>query len=659
MLSQRHVEILKVIWNSSDTFITSKEIAKQVNVSDKTIRKDIIIINSEIDNRIAKIISKSGSGFNLEIKNEGLLYDLLEDNTLSDSQMTTIQEPKDRQLYVLKLLLFEKDYVLVNNLADELFVSRSTISKDISEIKKTLKDYELTIDSLPHKGIYVSGEEQRKRHFILNYFFISRFKNDLESLFNEENFMQDITIDEIYIIVLDEVRESSFKVSDYALNNIVLHISLSIKRIQDGFEFEKNVDDPIELSKGTLEMSNRILEQIENIVGFEFPEEETNYLSLYFQKTKYNHYSEKTPIQSKLERQLYDVLKTIDKETGYEMKEDRVLYDGLLTHMKQLLFRMNQDKKSINPLLDEIKEKYSDTLQLTKKYLSKMPLLKNKQLDDDEWGYLTLHLVAYIERFKSESKLKVLVVCATGVGSSQMLKARLENEFGSKINIIDVISYYEINDELLNEVDLIISSINLSRVMMKKPVVNVSVFLDKGDIVKINQTIKEKVKNKKLLVEKDKNNKQPTQSLSKDYFDSNLFIQLDEKIDKEELLKMMIRRLKEIEGAFDEAALMNQLKLRERLNSVAFSNSIAVPHPINGITESMHVVIAIAPAGIFWDEEHPNVRIVFLLSPERARSGSLEEVSKAIVPLIENEEAVEQLIHTENFEQFIEKFINL
>jgi len=645
--------------NSSDTFITSEEIAEQVGVSDKTIRKDVIAINSEIDESIAQIISKSGSGFHLEIKNESLLFDLLKDNTFSASQITGIQEPKDRQLYILKLLLFEKDYVLLNNLADELFVSRSTISKDINEIKKTLKKYDLTIDSLPYKGIYVSGEELSKRHFILNYFFVSRFKKSLESLFNEENFMQDITIDEIYIIVLDEVRETNFKVSDYVLNNIVLHISLSIKRIQDGFEFEKNMDNQIELSETTLEMSNRILTQIEHVVGFEFPEEETNYLSLYFQKTKYNQYKEKNPVQSKLERQVYDVLKTIDKETGYEMQEDRILYDGLLTHMKQLLFRINQDKKSINPLLNEIKEKHSDTLKLTKKYLSKIPLLKNKQLDDNEWGYLTLHLVAYIERFKNKSKLSVLVVCATGVGSSQMLKARLENEFGSKINIIDVISYYEINDELLNEIDLIISSIDLSRTIMKKPVVNVSVFLDKDDIKKINKSIKEKVKEEKFLVKNDQKKKRTKQTLSKDYFDSNLFLQLDKKLNKKELLKIMIQKLKETDDTFKESALMNQLKLRERLNSVAFSNSIAVPHPINGITESMHVVIAIVPEGVFWDKDHPNVKIVFLLSPERARSGSLEEVSKAIVPLIENEEIVDQLVNTEDFEQFIEIFLNL
>ncbi len=659
MLSQRHTELLKLLWKNSDTFITSQEMARKLEVSDKTIRKDIAIINNEIDESIARVVSKPGSGFYLNIRSEDLLYGILEDHSFFEDQTKNIQEPKERQLYILKLLLFEKDYVLINDLADELFVSRSTISKDINEIKKRIKDYELTIDFLPYKGIYISGEELKKRHFILNFFFVRRFKNNLESLFNEKNFMKDITIEEIYIIVLDEVRESNFKVSDYILNNIVLHISLSIKRIQDGFGFEKQINKQSIISENTLNMANRILKKIEEIIGFEFPEEEANYLSLYFQKIKYNHYKEKTPIQSEMERQLYDVLKAIDKDTQYKMREDHILFNGLFTHMKQLFFRINQEKKAINPLLEDIKEKYSDTLRLTEKYFSKMPLLENKQMDEDEWGYLTLHLVAYIERFKSKSKLKVLVICATGQGSSQMLKARLKNEFGSKIKIIDVISYYEINNHLLDDIDLIISSINLSRTIMKKPVVNVSVFLDNEDIQKINRTIKQKIGNKKQLTKAERKNETKKSVLSQSYFDSKLFLYIDERMNKDDLLKKMIQQLKKVSESFDKNTLFNQLRLRERLNSVAFSDSIAVPHPINGITESMHVMIAVVPKGVYWDKEHPNIRLVFLLSPERANSGSLEEVSRAIVPLIENEEAVEQLINAKTFEQFLEKFLNL
>ena len=66
------------------------------------------------------------------------------------------------------------------------------------------------------------------------------------------------------------------------------------------------------------------------------------------------------------------------------------------------------------------------------------------------------------ERYKEQRKYNVLVICATGYGSAQMLKSRIENELGNLILIADVIGYYEINDEKLKGIDFIISSIDLS-----------------------------------------------------------------------------------------------------------------------------------------------------------------------------------------------------
>ena len=54
------------------------------------------------------------------------------------------------------------------------------------------------------------------------------------------------------------------------------------------------------------------------------------------------------------------------------------------------------------------------------------------------------------------------------------------------MNIIDVISYYEITDEKLENIDLIISSIDLSTIVFKVPVIQVNVLLNDQDIKKIN-----------------------------------------------------------------------------------------------------------------------------------------------------------------------------
>ena len=82
-----------------------------------------------------------------------------------------------------------------------------------------------------------------------------------------------------------------------------------------------------------------------------------------------------------------------------------------------------------------------------------MSIFDGYKVPDGEWAYICLHFMAAIERYKDNKKLNVLVICATGYGSGQMLSIRLKKEFGQHINIVDVIGYYEITNEKLNGID--------------------------------------------------------------------------------------------------------------------------------------------------------------------------------------------------------------
>jgi lichenan operon transcriptional antiterminator len=104
-------------------------------------------------------------------------------------------------------------------------------------------------------------------------------------------------------------------------------------------------------------------------------------------------------------------------------------------------------------------------------------------------AYILLYILAAVERHKQEMKVNVIVICATGLGSAQMIKNRLENEFAQNFHIVDVISYYQLNDRKLENVDLIISTIDISTSFYHVPVVKVSVFLNKQDVDTLNAYI--------------------------------------------------------------------------------------------------------------------------------------------------------------------------
>ena len=48
-----------------------------------------------------------------------------------------------------------------------------------------------------------------------------------------------------------------------------------------------------------------------------------------------------------------------------------------------------------------------------------------------------------------------------------MLKNRLESELGNRIEVVDVIGYYELNQEKIDGIDFIVSAVDLSNLYFR------------------------------------------------------------------------------------------------------------------------------------------------------------------------------------------------
>ncbi|WP_440894863.1 BglG family transcription antiterminator [Amphibacillus sp. Q70] len=665
MLSKRETQILRLLYDHRYTYLTSQEIAAKLDISNKTARKYLHMLKSELERaNLADITAKQNCGYQLTIQKQKpfdhfYLKTIQSQPVLKD--ITTIQEAKDRQYYILNRLFFEQSEVYVDRIAAELFVSRSTISNDLVEIKKLLKPFEVQLKSKSNKGLFPIGKERNIRHFIMNYFFMDRLQDNLYAFSMYASFLEGISIEEIVIIVLDECRESHLKLSDFIVYNLVLHIGLAIKRMQSGFEIELSSPMNIDINSLEYQTAKKILQRIENNMQIKFPSEEADFIAMHlrnkiaskkiFQKTDYS--------EAEIKEQLLTVLNEIDQRTDYYLEHDMILIDGLMMHFTPLLLRLQNQTSIENPLLDEIKSHYPDLFDLTINFFSKMPVFKAYQMTDSEWAYITIHLTAAVERFYNEQKARVLVICATGLGSSQMLKNRLERELGSKIYIEKVISYYEIADQDLSKIELIISSINVPHLSLNIPIVNVSVFLSEEDIKKINHELSAFKGIKQFQIDKKQTNEMIAKQISliEQCFKSELFIYLETASTKKAVLNDLIHHLENAEGKALKEAFLKQLKLRESYSAVTFSDHLAVPHPIEPLTNKAYVAIAIAPKGIKWDEEHPNIQLVFLLSPDKLGQFELDRVSEMLVPIIDDDCFRRKLVNSTAFDHFVAAFI--
>ncbi|MGJ0915499.1 BglG family transcription antiterminator [Enterococcus avium] len=667
MLSKRETQILKLLFDHKHTYLTSQEIASGIDVSNRTARKYLHLLEDALKQEsLATIEAKQGNGYQLKIEDARRFDEFyLEEvkSQMASKDITTIQESNDRQYYILNRLFFEQSAVYVDAIADELFVSRSTISNDLVEIKKLITPYQIELQSKSNKGIFIVGNEQNIRHFIMNYFFMERLHDNLFAFSMYANLLEGISVEEIVIIVLDECRESQLKLSDFIVYNLVLHIGLAIKRIQNGFFMD--IQAPISFDEDSIEYQTalKILARIEHAVGITFSSEEADFIALHLKNkiTAKTIFKKADATEEQIRAQLLETLKAIDQDTPFDLEHDTILIDGLMLHFIPLLTRLQNNSSIENPLLEEIKTQYPDLFELTVNYFSKMPVFKSYQVTEGEWAYLAIHITAAVERYFNEQKTHVLVICATGLGSSQMIKNRLEREFGSRILIEKVISYYEIAEQDLSHIDLVISSINLGNIVLNAPIVNVSVFLGKDDIQKINHEISSNKGSHFIAGRKESDRKELVEEqveLIERSFKPDLFYFVGEHSTKDAVLKELISKIEAVEGTDLQENFLKQLKLRESYSSVVFSEFMAVPHPIEALTKEGHVAVAVAPEGITWDKEYQNIQLVFLLSPDKFGKFEIDKVSQMLVEIMEDDTFRKALAFSDTFDNFIKAFID-
>lgn len=171
MFSKRQKEILLYLINSNQP-VTAAWISKELNVSDRTIRNDL----KELQNISAivglKIELIRGKGFVVRVFDKDIFSQKLNELTNDKINPSTVDfsEQDNRVLYLLSRFLLENKYIKLATIEDEMFVSKSTIQNDLKEVRKILEKYNLNLVNRPHYGLFIEGDEFKKRICLSNFY---------------------------------------------------------------------------------------------------------------------------------------------------------------------------------------------------------------------------------------------------------------------------------------------------------------------------------------------------------------------------------------------------------------------------------------------------------------------------------------------------------
>ena len=267
-------------------------------------------------------------------------------------------------------------------------------------------------------------------------------------------------------------------------SNIFSHIYILIKRVREG---EIHADTCVELLDPDEEalitqydqlyqLSKMVITKLNHYLNIVLPESETFYLFQYLISSR----MEKEPI--KLNRKSKEALAITDffatemsRLMGMKVDHQPNRQD-LYEHIDPLLYRLKNEIIVKNDLLGDIKLEYPEVFQQVQQ-VSKAAEEKFQlnEISEDEIGFLTLYFVKYKEMI--HSKKRVLIMCSSGVGTSELLKVKVRKAF-PELEIVDVLSARKFSKapEKYQNIDLILTTVNLTIDMMIPTILVNSVF---------------------------------------------------------------------------------------------------------------------------------------------------------------------------------------
>lgn len=459
--------------------MTSYQLSLSLGVSVRTVKTYIQVINEYIMPFGMKICSQPGEGYWLEKEDH---VDMISIYGLMDKNIALKYNdiPKynyERINYIIKKLLVVDYPLKIENLMDEIFVSRSTLTADLKEVRKLLAKFHLKVISRANYGIVIEGSEIDKRLCICEYFFHNnqkfKYTIDSENMFNTGKNKKEYN--QIVDAIQDVCTRFSIDMSDFSLNNLAIHISIGMRRCMI-YNYVKVEDNVVVLYQDTVEFqaATALVKYLEWQFHCMLPIGETIYYAMHFQskrikeENKLNHEEER-----KLTECLHIILSEITNNFELDFEHDQVLYQYLYMHIPLMIQRLQNHMVIRNPLVHDNLRRYLFATKVTHSAVAVIEQMYNIAIDINEFGYLLLYFNMAIMSLEHKKKIRIGFVSGRGRPESIMyLNEIRENLPQDRFQVIAI----DKNDLLTIDVDFLITTYTINQTF-KTPV-----YLIKNDL---------------------------------------------------------------------------------------------------------------------------------------------------------------------------------
>lgn len=479
---------LKLLLSKQHDYVTAEELASLMNTSTKTVYRLVKKINEKFSGG-KLILSEKGRGYKLD-------YGKFIEQSEPVSKETIEVSPFERQNRVMEELLLSSPQALrIMDLFGNYYVGDSAISNDEKVIASRIKKFELKL-MRKNRTLAIRGKEENIRRAIaeliqrLNIIDLDEINSSEELNFNRYD----------VLFVSDQLRIIEKQLGGaipYPYNvNIFSHLYIMISRsrkLNHQLSGEKLTNEQLlalDDSPKIRDIATEVIRNVEAYLVTKLPVSEIYYLYQYLLSSRMENVSDKIQTFSpEVEVITNYFLSEVGKRLNINATNESIFVD-LANHIKPMLNRLKNKIRVKNGLLEQIQLTYESIFHFVSEVAEEVSEKFNlPAINQDEIGLITLYFARMIETH--QLPIQTLIMCTTGVGTSELLKAKVAKKF-PELNVVDVIATknYQLALKKTPGIELILTTIGMKDLLPVNSLL-VSAMLTVDDQTRIQKKIEE------------------------------------------------------------------------------------------------------------------------------------------------------------------------
>ncbi len=478
ILNKKHLLIIETLKKQN---ISIDKLSHKLSISQRTLTNYINQLQIYFEGSIS--IFKQNKSLSMIVTDEMKFLNLIKD--IEFQVYNHLDEIEERGENIFHYLLYN-GVCTIDDIAEDLFLSKSVVNNKINEIKNILEDYRVNIRGTQNVGLRIEGNELEVRKVLIE-------------LFNKQ-YSSHTLPGSIYAILNETKRQ--YNLDNATFERLITATKVVLSRIENGYEISQKVqiDDSVFESKDFIALSE-IRDYLIQHYSVKFPNLEI--LQIVFQiigrrASLLDEFISEDD-QSTLNRIIQQTIDDID--FYYTIKIDDELFStDIQLHIKYLINRLIFDIRIQNDFIDEVENKYPFAYELSKVLATNIEKEIKIKVPLNELGFLSIYFSVYLQQLEQKFKEihSVAFITNQGLSSVKLMKIQLQKIFGNQI-MIDVINENELNHFQIDNYDLIVSTIKINRLFNR--IIYIDNILDEQALkLKIEQfMIYKDVSNKKLF----------------------------------------------------------------------------------------------------------------------------------------------------------------